>query len=202
MVTRRPRGFTLIEVLTVIGIIIILVGIAVYGMGKVMGNSKQAATKSTLENLRSMLSEYEVVSKGLNRQPAIQWYNDVSFKDGSDPISIWKDADPTDPTTNQPEPARAWVPSCGISPPIANDGSRPRRSRTNAIIAVVVVLPWAPATTIESARPTSSARSSARLAPATRPAHADETNASASAGGSGGPSEISTGIPAARTPAR
>ena len=40
------------------------------------------------------------------------------------------------------------------------------------------------------------------LAPSTRPANAVETKASASAGGSGGPSEISTGIPAARTPSR
>ena len=83
-----------------------------------------------------------------------------------------------------------------------NDGSRPSRSSTKAIIAVVVVLPCAPATTMESARPTSSATSWARDAPSTRPAKAVETKASASAGASGGPSEISTGIPAARTPSR
>ena len=49
-------------------------------------------------------------------------------------------------------PARAWPPSCGISPPIANDGSSPSRSRQKAIIAAVVVFPCAPETTIERRR--------------------------------------------------
>ena len=62
-------------------------------------------------------------------------------------------------------PARAFPPSCGISAPIRKDGSRPRRSRTNAIIAAVVVFPCAPETTIASWSETSSARNSARLRP-------------------------------------
>src|SRR5262249_37370979 len=55
----------------------------------------------------------------------------------------------------------------GISPPIANAGSRPSCDRTYATIPVVVVLPCAPATTIESRSETSSARNSARERPTT-----------------------------------
>ena len=44
-----------------------------------------------------------------------------------------------------------------------NDGSSPSRSRQNAIIAAVVVLPCAPATTIDGRSATSSASSSPRL---------------------------------------
>ena len=49
--------------------------------------------------------------------------------------------------------------------PDQEPGSRPSRSRTNAIIAAVVVFPCAPATTIESWSETSSARNSARIGP-------------------------------------
>ena len=106
--TRRPRGFTLIEVMTVIGIIIILVGIAVFGMGKIMGGTKEKATRNALENLRSMLSEYEVVSKGLNRQPGQQWFNDAAVPPAQ--VSIWKDGNPTDAATTTWEPDPALVP--------------------------------------------------------------------------------------------
>src|SRR5690242_5807403 len=75
------------------------------------------------------------------------------------------------------------------------DGSSPSRSRQNAIIALVVVLPCAPATTIERCSETSSASSSARGRPATRPANAVETYTSHPAGGDGGSGEIVTSIP-------
>ena len=57
-----------------------------------------------------------------------------------------------------------------------NAGSSPSRSRQKAIIALVVVLPCAPATTIVRRCATSSASRSARGRPSTRPANAVETN--------------------------
>src|SRR5579859_8075062 len=72
---------------------------------------------------------------------------------------------------------------------------RPSWSRQNAIIALVVVLPCAPAITIARRRETSSARSSARGFPATCPANAVETYASQPDGGVGGSGEISTATP-------
>src|SRR6266508_1938581 len=47
--------------------------------------------------------------------------------------------------------------------------------RQNAIIPLVVVFPWAPATTTDSRSDTSSARSSARVLPGPRPANAVDT---------------------------
>ena len=105
MTRSRTRAFTLIEVLIVIGIIILLAGILVYGVSKVMEGSKAASTKATLENLRSMLSEYETVSKGLKRQPPIQFLNDGD----AGATSIWQDADPSD-TNSAPEPDPAQAP--------------------------------------------------------------------------------------------
>ena len=51
---------------------------------------------------------------------------------------------------HEPAAPGARVPSsCGTSPPIRKAGSSPSRSRQKAIIAAVVVLPCAPATTID-----------------------------------------------------
>ena len=100
-------------------------------------------------------------------------------------------------------PPRRAIPSrcprfrraAGRPAPISQAGSRPSRSRQKAIMLLVVVLPCAPATTIESRSDTSSASSSARAFPGTRPANAVETNASQPSGGRDGSSEISTSIP-------
>src|SRR5439155_3859072 len=111
----------------------------------------------------------------------------------SSPI-VRSDSSPS--TTSHPSPVPAFPPSCGTSAPISQAGLRSSCSRQNAIMALVVVLPWAPATTIESRKDTSSASSSARLFPGTRSANAVDTNASQPSGGCGASSEISTSIPA------
>ena len=115
---RRPsrrNAFTVIELLTVIGILIIIAGILVYGANSVIGGSKRAQTKTTLEVLRSMVSEFEVTTKGLNRQPAYMWATDGTagqWTPPANPISIWRDGLPTDttpasPTDPEPDAAKA-----------------------------------------------------------------------------------------------
>jgi prepilin-type N-terminal cleavage/methylation domain-containing protein len=59
VVRRRRHGFTLLELLTVIGVMLVLMGIAIIGYTHV---SKATATKSTrvdLDNAKNLLAEYE-----------------------------------------------------------------------------------------------------------------------------------------------
>src|SRR5712691_10046500 len=104
-------------------------------------------------------------------------------------------SDSSPSTTSHPSPVPAFPPSCGTSAPISQAGSRPSSLSEKAIMALVVVLPCAPATTIESRSETSSASSSARGFPGTRPTNAVEANASQPSGSCDGSSEISTSIP-------
>src|SRR5688500_14133879 len=88
-VTRR-RAFTLIELLVVIGILVIVIGIVAFGLSKVTGTTKVAATKTTMAVLKSMISEFEVATKGLTRQPAYMWQEDGSQWPPAT-FNIWRD---------------------------------------------------------------------------------------------------------------
>src|SRR5829696_3279254 len=79
---------------------------------------------------------------------------------------------------------------------MSHAGSRPSSARAKAIIPVVVVLPCAPATTIERRSETSSARKAAREVPGTA-AYALETTASHPSGTTG-TGAISTWMPSSR----
>src|SRR6185312_7127300 len=65
-------------------------------------------------------------------------------------------------TIRSPLPSRALLPNALSRPPITAVGSSPALSSTSAIIDVVVVLPWLPATAIEYLSRISSASISAR----------------------------------------
>jgi type II secretory pathway pseudopilin PulG len=102
------RAFTLIEVLVVIGIIIILLGIIAFGMSKVIDSQKKASTRNTLNVMRSWLAEYEITTKGLNRQPPKQWTPlGQELKAPGDVITIWTDGNPSDTAAPEPDPALA-----------------------------------------------------------------------------------------------
>ena len=72
MSARRRQGFTLIEILVVLGVLIVLVGMAAFAYQRVNAAAGNKATMTQLEMCRSVLNEYELNVGTLN---AIQGNN-------------------------------------------------------------------------------------------------------------------------------
>lgn len=92
------RGFTLLEILVVIGIILLLVAIGVVAFGVLDQSGK--VTKTTLGNLQSMLAEFELRTK-LSEQPFQMWFRDSLTNPApraAPPIDLWKSEVPLDGT--------------------------------------------------------------------------------------------------------
>jgi general secretion pathway protein G len=62
---RQRRGFTLIEIMLVLGIISLLLGMAVFMLGDVMGSSKYVVAEADVKAIQNGLRAYELVSKRL-----------------------------------------------------------------------------------------------------------------------------------------
>jgi prepilin-type N-terminal cleavage/methylation domain-containing protein len=84
-------GFTIVEIMTVIGILLILVSIAVIAYRSMSNPTAGGATKVTLHNLQGELAEYEAAA-GLRNQPAMIWRGGTLKKigTGNPPLDLWK----------------------------------------------------------------------------------------------------------------
>jgi prepilin-type N-terminal cleavage/methylation domain-containing protein len=84
------RGFTLLEILVVIGIILILVAIGVITFGALDQSPK--VTKTTLANLQSMLADFDARTR-LRDQPQRIWVGNSLTNTNpavDPPIDLWK----------------------------------------------------------------------------------------------------------------
>ncbi|HEV2294386.1 MAG TPA: type II secretion system protein [Tepidisphaeraceae bacterium] len=98
----RRRGFTLIEILVTIGILLLLVGIVVFSMSRVSNSSRNRQTQITLGNLKNMIAELEATAGLGGRQPPHMWVDGNAQP--QTPSNFWKDADPTNSTPPEPDP--------------------------------------------------------------------------------------------------
>ena len=85
------RGFTIVEIMTVIGIILVLVGIAAVAYRSLDNPASGNSTKITLQNLQGQLAEYEAAA-GLRNQPPQIWKGGSLKKigTGTPPLDLWK----------------------------------------------------------------------------------------------------------------
>jgi type II secretory pathway pseudopilin PulG len=96
-IPRVRKAFTTIELLIAIAVLVILVGIVMFGMKGITNSSKTRATHMALENARALLAEREAVS-GLGAGPPDWIYeNDYAatpvpkqFVAAAAPLSYWK----------------------------------------------------------------------------------------------------------------
>lgn len=89
--TKQPRGFTLIEMITVMTIIVLLAGIVVGSMGYVQGRQAREKAKAQIALLSKAIEEYKLDMGGYPGEENTDISGDVSedlyqalFKDGYD----------------------------------------------------------------------------------------------------------------------
>jgi prepilin-type N-terminal cleavage/methylation domain-containing protein len=144
--TRTRRGFSLIELLVVIGILLVLLGLATWGISSAQRSGRTQATHIALSNLKGMLTELDV-SGGGGKQPATLYASGgpplVSYS-APTPLDVWNDGQVEtdtnpDPLINSAEPL--------LLPTQSLDESNPDRLNcgqiynTQLVMAIVSAVP-------------------------------------------------------------
>lgn len=83
---RRRAGFTLVEILTAVAIIAILVSMAILAYKYASAGPKLDLTKTTLHNVRGMLTEYEAT--GGRMKDLLAAYNDTATPPNPQPLPV------------------------------------------------------------------------------------------------------------------
>ena len=131
---RRRGGFTMIELLAVIGIMMLLGALAFLGLRGIMGQQQANRTRMGLSNAASILAEYDARTS-LRRQPGHMWVGTgippgYHAHTAADAMDIWRDADPA--AASDVEGLPAPTQSVGID--------EPARTASAAVLNTQVVM--------------------------------------------------------------
>lgn len=101
---RNSRGFSMIEILVAIGILVVLIGIVAFTVSNVTGGAKKNETTVRMEALNAMLTELNTTAK-YTKQPSRMFYGTApTLWDATNngPFDIWRDGDPNTGTATNP----------------------------------------------------------------------------------------------------
>jgi prepilin-type N-terminal cleavage/methylation domain-containing protein len=131
------QGFTLLEMLAVLGIIAVLASIAVVAMRGIYESNRRKQTRAMLGTLQSMLVEYDVAT-ALKTQPSYMYLpggTDTFSPTPTVPMDVWKDADPSNPpnaTTGE-----QWLAAPGD---VDSETNGPERTQSQAVLNTAIIL--------------------------------------------------------------
>ena len=90
---KKQPGFTMIEILVVIGVLVLLMVIVVVGLGGLTTSNRERSTKTILSNLRSLLAEFETAIAPMHlqdKQPDVMYLPQGTAKFANNNYDIWK----------------------------------------------------------------------------------------------------------------